>query len=472
MLIGREKEQQILEEAYRAEESKFIAVYGRRRVGKTYLIRESLHSRFTFQHTGYYGGKRSDELFVFCSSLQEYGLKDFSRPANWLEAFELLKELIKCSADKRKVIFLDELSWMDTHGSDFVMALEGFWNGWASARTDIFLIVCGSATSWILNKIIHNKGGLYNRLSGQIHLQPFTLKECEAYIQSRNIIMNRHQILECYMIMGGIPYYWSFLEKGFSLPQNIDRIFFAKDAPLRQEFDYLYAALFKKPEPYIRIVSALGKKKTGMTREELLKATRLADSGNFSTRLEELENCGFLRKYRRYAMKERHAIYQLIDNFTLFYYKYLVDKPTDEQYWSNQINMPQLNAWCGSAFERVCLEHVSQIKQALGISGVLSEVYSWACKKDSESGVYGSQIDLMIVRKDQVINLCEMKFSMKEYLVTAKMDDDIRRKTSDFQAVTGARHAIHAILVTPYGIDDGSYMGSIQKVITTDDLFS
>ena len=472
MLIGREKEQKTLKEAYQAEESKFVAVYGRRRVGKTYLIRESLSSRFTFQHTGYYGGKLADELFEFCASLREYGLKEFVKPKNWLEAFELLKELIRNSTDQRKVIFLDELSWMDTHGSDFIMALEGFWNGWASARKDILLIVCGSVTSWMLSKIIHNKGGLYNRLSYRIHLQPFTLKECEVYNRSRGIVMNRHQILECYMIMGGIPYYWSFFEKGFSLPQNIDRIFFAKDAPLEHEFDYLYAALFKKPEPYIRIVSALGKKKAGMTREELLKATRLSDSGNFTTRLEELENCGFLRKYHQYGMKERSAVYQLIDNFTLFYYKFLEEKPSDEHYWSNQINTPQINAWCGLAFERVCLEHVPQIKQALGISGVLSEAYSWSCKKDEENGIYGSQIDLMIVRKDQVINLCEMKYSGKKYTITAKVDEEIGRKASDLVSVTETRYAIHPIMVTPYGIADGSYTGNIQSVITTDDLFS
>ena len=471
MLIGREKEQRILADAYHSKESKFIAVYGRRRVGKTFLIRESLNSRFTFQHTGYYGGKLADELFEFCASLREHGLKDFTKPRNWLEAFELLKDLIRNSEEKRKVIFLDELSWMDTHGSDFVMALEGFWNGWASARKDILLIVCGSVTSWMLSKIIHNKGGLYNRLSSRIHLQPFSLRECEEYIYSRNIVMNRHQIIECYMILGGIPYYWSFLEKGLSLPQNIDHLFFAAEAPLEHEFDYLYAALFKRPEPYIKIVSALGKKKAGMTREELLKATRMADSGNFTIRLEELENCGFLRKYHQFGMKERNAVYQLIDNFTLFHYKFLEEKPTDEHFWSNQLNTPRVNAWCGLAFERVCLQHIPQMKKALGISGVLSEAYSWACREDSAKGICGSQIDLMIVRKDQVINLCEMKYSAKKYSVTAKADEEISRKISDFLAVTGARYAIHATLVTPYGIAEGSYTGRIQNVITADDLF-
>lgn len=261
MLVGRENERRMLKEAYEADESKFVAIYGRRRIGKTYLVRETFENHFTFQHSGYFGGKLSDELFEFCISIRQYGLDGFEQPKNWLEAFELLKRVIMNSPDKRKVVFLDELSWMDTRGSDFVMALEGFWNGWASARKDVLLIVCGSVTSWMISKIVHNKGGLYNRLSFRINLEPFTLKECEEYVNAKNIIMNRYSILQCYMIMGGVPYYWSFLEKGLSLPQNIDRIFFADNALLDNEFEYIYSSLFHNPEPYIKIISALGKKK-------------------------------------------------------------------------------------------------------------------------------------------------------------------------------------------------------------------
>lgn len=471
MLVGRKKEQKALADAYEADESRLVAVYGRYRVGKTCLIRESQDAQFTFQHTGCYGGRLSDELFGFYVSLREYGLMDCPKPGNWPNAFECLKELIRRSTEKKKVIFLDELSWMDTQGSIFMMALEGFWDGWAIARKDVYLILCSSVTSWMLSRIVHNKGGLYNRLSCQIHLQPFTLRECEAFVRSRNVIMNRQQVFECYMIMGGIPYYWGFLIKDLSLPQNIDRIFFAKEAPLAHEFDCLYPALFKKPEPYIKIVSALGKKKAGMTREELLVATQLPDSGNFSVRLEELESCGFLRKYRRYGMKERNAIYQLVDNFTLFHFRFLRDKPDDEHYWSNQIDSPLVDTWWGPAFERVCLEHVPQIKQVLGISGVQSESYSWACNEDSAKSFYGSQINLMIVRKDRVINLCEMKYSWEKYLVTKADDEAIRRKESDLLSLAGARYAIQPILITPYGIMDGSYTGYVQNGITADDLF-
>lgn len=210
------------------------------------------------------------------------------------------------------------------------------------------------------------------------------------------------------MIFGGVPYYWGFLKKGLSLPQNIDSILFAKNAPLKEEFKYLYASVFKHPDICVRIIETLGKKKVGMTREELIAGSGLSNSGDLSAKLEELESCGFIRKYFAFGMKKKNAVYQLMDCFTLFHLKFLKDAPTDEHFWSNQINTPAVNTWMGLAFERVCLEHVDQIKKKLGISGVLTEVNSWYCKADPDKGIFGSQIELLIVRKDQVINLCEI----------------------------------------------------------------
>ena len=294
MLIERKKETEILRNALIADESRFVAVYGRRRIGKTFLVREVFGYRFTFQHSGISKGSLKEQLFAFSSSLKDSGYRFDKQPANWLEAFEGLKELIRTSKEKKKTIFIDELSWMDTPKSNFVPALENFWNGFASARKDVLLIVCASATSWMISEIIHNKGGLYHRLTDQIHLYPFTLKECETYVESKGLTMNREQILQYYMIFGGVPFYWSLIKKGFSLAQNIDGILFAKDAPLKDEYDYLYSSIFKKPDVYLRIVETLGLKKAGMTRDELIDASGIANSGNLSQKLEELESCGFI----------------------------------------------------------------------------------------------------------------------------------------------------------------------------------
>lgn len=471
MLIGRKKEVTLLQTALQDEQSHFIALYGRRRVGKTFLIRETFGYRFTFQHAGLSEGNMKEQLFAFTSSLKDAGSGEAESPRNWLEAFERLKDIVRQSSEKKKVIFIDELSWMDTPKSDLMTALENFWNGFASARKDVVLIICASATSWMLSKVVHNKGGLYNRLTEQIHLQTFSLGECEEYIQAAGLVMNREQILQYYMIFGGVPFYWGFLKKGRSLSQNIDAILFEKDAPLREEFKYLYASVFKHPETYVKLIETLGTKKVGMTREELIQASGIPNSGDLTLKLEELESCGFIRKYYAFGMKKKNAVYQLMDCFTLFYFQFLKDMHTDEHFWTNQLNTPRVNTWMGLAFERVCLMHIEQIKQKLGISGVLTDINAWYCKPDSDKGVFGSQIDLLIVRKDQVINLCEMKYSGSEYAITEKADRNIRNKIHDLVLLTGTKFAIYPTLITTYGLVPNSYSERVQSVVTLADLF-
>ena len=478
-MIGRKEESGMLRALLHEEEPQFVAVFGRRRIGKTYLVRESFQHRFTFQHTGISSlsirnkSKKQAQLDKFEESLSDAGYLCPEHLHSWNEAFNGLKELIKNSEDKKKVIFIDELSWMDTKDSGLISALESFWNGWATARKekDIILIVCASATYWMMDNIVNAKGGLHNRLTGQIHLKPFTLRECEEYMASRNVLFSRHQILQCYMILGGVPYYWSLLKKGRSLPQNIDDLFFRENAPLRNEYDNLYRALFNKPDQYIKIIEALSRVKKGITRDEISRITKIASSGELSKKLKELEKCGFIRIYAPYGYKQRNQIYQLIDNYTLFYFQFLKNNTFDENEWQNLSNTPVVSAWSGIAFERVCLEHVPQIKAALGISGVHTEASTWQCAPDPDGGIYGSQIDLLIVRKDQVINLCEMKYSESGYIVNAEFNKNQKRKISDFKKKTGTRYAIHSTLITTYEIEENQYTGELQAVITAEDLF-
>lgn len=471
MIIGRKEEQQILHSAVQSENSEFVAVYGRRRVGKTYLIRETFGYKFTFQHTGLAKGNTKEQLFSFAISLRDAGYDDCPIPKSWLEAFSLLSAYLKNSTDEKKIVFLDELPWMDTPRSNFISAFEHFWNGWASARKDIVLIICGSATSWIINKVINDHGGLHNRVTKQIALQPFTLKECEMFAQSKGLEMSRYQLAECYMVFGGIPYYWSLLEKGLSLAQNIDKIIFVKNGKLSNEFNQLYASLFKSPEQYIDIVTALGKKKAGMTREEIIAATDKYSNGALSKVLDELEYCGFIRKYNGFDKKSKQAIYQLIDNYTLFYFKFIQqNENNDEHFWSASIDSAMHRAWSGLAFERLCMAHTQQIKAALGIAGVLSNVYSW--RKEADEMSDGAQIDLLIDRKDQVINLCEMKYSLSEYVIDAEYEQKLRNKKSVFINATNTRKAVHLTMVTTFGIKANAHSGIVQNEITLEDLFS
>ena len=479
MMIGRMQEKELLQSLLDEEEPQFVAVFGRRRIGKTFLVRESFSHSFTFEHTGVSAldirtdSLKQTQLDKFAESLKRAGYNCPHRLTSWDEAFSALKELISKSVEKKKVIFIDELSWMDTKESGLISALESFWNGWATARKekDVILIVCASATYWMVNNIVNARGGLHNRLTGQIHLKPFTLGECEAYLQSKKISFTRHQILQCYMILGGVPYYWSLLKKGLSLPQNIDALFFKENALLMHEYENLYRALFKSPEQYIKIIEALSSVQRGISRDEVIRRSGVAGSGDLTKKLTELENCGFIRKYIPFGYKQRNCIYQLIDNYTLFYHRFLKQRTYDENFWQNKNDTPALNAWSGVAFERVCLEHIPQIKSALGISGVSTQVNAWHCKKDEAAGIHGSQIDLLIIRKDQIINLCEMKYAVDHFTADASFDRSVRRKISDLITVTGTRYAIHTTLITTHGVTKNAYADELQATITADELF-
>ena len=409
------------------------------------------------------------QLEAWKSSLKDCGGTPSRVPRSWLEAFDQLKELINKSREKKKVIFIDEMPWIDTKRSDYVPALEHFWNGWASARKDILLIVCGSATSWIINKIIKDHGGLHNRVTHKIHLHQFTLKECEQYSRQLKLGMTKKQLMECYMVMGGVPYYWSFLDRSISFAQNIDNMFFAEDAPLRGEFDELYSSLFRNPEPYIHVIDTLGKKLSGMTREELKENGKLSANGNLTKILEDLEYCGFIRRYNNLGNTSHRSVYQLIDSYTLFYYMYIkVNKHRDRHFWSKNLGTPQHNTWCGLAFERVCLLHIDQIKWALSIAGIMSSEFSWRSQKTESRG---AQIDLLIDRSDDVIDVCEMKYYAEEYAFNQDEYSKLQNRMLRLAEETKTRKAVQAILITTYGLKQNEYSDIVQSVVTMNDLF-
>lgn len=463
-MIGRAKEKVALLNALASNYSEFVAVYGRRRVGKTFLVRETFNYKFTFQHSGIKNGGKGVQLARFRKSLVTHGLSDCPVLNDWFDAFDALRSLIDRSSDRRKVVFIDEMPWMGRRDKMFVSAVEDFWNGWASARKDVLFIVCGSATSWILDKIVHNRDGLHNRVTYRIPLKPFTLRECELYAESKGLELTRAQIAECYMVLGGIPHYWHYIQRGLSVAQNIDDIFFAGEDKLENEFNELYSSLFSAPQPYINIITALGKKKAGMAREELAQVSGVANNGALTRRLKELEQCGFIRSFTVIGKKKKGAVHQLIDNFTLFHFRFAAENAYgDRHFWSEMIDSHIHSTWIGLAFERLCLEHLDQIKEALRIGGVKTNAHAWRGPS--------SQIDLLIDRNDGIINLCEMKYHDGRYPITKDDDDSMRNKKSEFKDETKIGKAIHVTYITPYGVKENAYAKNVQSEVTLDDLF-
>lgn len=475
LFVGREKELQLLREYIGSPQSEFIAVYGRRRVGKTFLIQKVVGDGCAFYAAGMNGVSMRMQLSNFMQGISKK-CPDVHLAKSWLDAFIALENYLESLPDGKKIVFIDEMPWMDSPRSNFISGLEHFWNSWASWRDDIKLIVCGSATSWIINNLIKNRGGLHNRVTHKILVKPFTLRECRSYFVARGFRLSAKQIAECYMVLGGVPFYLSKMDKGESVPQNIDRLIFAPDGELRDEFQSLYNSLYKNAENHIKIVTALATKGKGLTRSELVKLTRIADNGKFSTKLEELENCGFIRSYEPFrskrngfdAVQSPDTLFQLVDPFTLFYFQ-VVRKAAanDPNYWSNSQKSHVFSTWSGLSFEMLCLNHSEQIKAALGISGVTANVCSWFGKGANRS----AQIDLLIDRADNTVNICEMKFYNNPYALSARDEDDFERKIATFLESTSTDKNVIFTMITVKGIVQNEHSGCVQKEVRLEEMF-
>jgi uncharacterized protein len=470
-MIGRQEEIAILQTLEQADKSSFVAVYGRRRVGKTYLIRTVFENRMVFQLTGLARTKIDKQLANFHAALvknfPQYEEKPIAQ--DWFQAFLQLELALETSNAAKKIVFLDELPWLDSRNSGFISALEHFWNSWASARRDVLLITCGSAASWMINNLINNHGGLHNRVTHQMPIDPFTLAECEAFFKSRSATFDRYQLLQLYMVLGGIPFYLDMVETSQSAAQNINRLCFTPKGGLRKEFDNLYASLFRNADKHTAVIEALAKKAQGMGREDLIKAANLVNNGNSSKILKELEESDFIRRYHTFGKNSRDSLYQLTDFYSLFYFKFIKsNRVLDTDFWLSSLDNPEVRTWSGYAFEQICLSHLSAIKKALGISGIQTISSAWLGSYDNQK----AQIDLVIDRRDHVITICEMKFSIHPFIIEKKYADDLRTRIGIFKQSTGTSKAIFLTFITTFGLVKNEHaMSLVQNSFTMDILF-
>ncbi len=476
VVIGRKQEIAELNRRLKSGRAEFIAVYGRRRVGKTFLINEVFRDNMVFRHTGlspYDRKKRltlKDQLQNFYYSLIRHGMDDITPPKTWLEAFFLLEQfLTRMDNGTRQVVFIDELPWMDTARSGFLTALEAFWNGWGNARHNLCLVVCGSASSWIIDNLINNKGGLYGRLTLEMKLYPFTLGECEEFFVSRGIKMSRYNVIQAYMILGGIPYYLDYFNPSMSLAQNIDTLFFNVKAKLSGEFERLFSSIFDNADKCMQVVRALGNRHSGYTRDDIAQMTASEPNGDFTKVLKALEESGFIMTYVPYGGSKRELQYKLTDCFCWFWLHFKehrdIKKP---DYWQNHLNESEILSWRGIAFEEVCLLHIRQIKSALQILGVSSEESSLIVKDNEKTGM---QIDLLIDRADDVVNVCEIKFSKSPFAVNADYATKLRSRIAALEEANPSK-TFHLTYIGASPLVDNEYADVFQSAVSSDALFT
>lgn len=450
-LIGRTTEIQELERLYNFGNPEFVAVYGRRRIGKTFLIKSVFSKRLAFYMTGIYEAAREEQLSHFARQYSEFSGEYCAVPNDWNEAFELLKNLIKSYGNKRAVVFLDELPWLDSHKSGFLKALEHFWNSWGSDRDNLMLIVCGSSTTWMTSKIIGDRGGLHNRLTKRMYLAPFNLGEVAEYLRSRKIDWSAKQIAECYMVMGGTPYYLSLLDRTKSFNANVDTLYFNKHGELRTEFGFLFRSLFNDSMLYQRITEILSKSSEGLTLKDIADKLETSKGGSLSAVIKNLCDCDFLAEYHAFGKKQRDTVYKLVDFYSMFYLKFVKNDTLSN--WTSSPDDPVCRTWFASAFEVLCFYHIDYIKRALGISGVATTISSW--RYNGEEG--GAQIDLVIDRRDDIINLCEIKFSRLPFVITSQYADYLEERKELFRTVTKTRKSLRITMITLNGIKPGKY---------------
>lgn len=451
-----------------------MAVYGRRRVGKTFLIRNYFKEFLVFEFSGVHDAPLKVQLQNFSTTLQK-SLKStipIVVPDNWLQAFTYLDQYIdNLPTDKPIVLFFDEFPWINTQKSGFLQAFDYWWNSSASRNPHLKVIICGSAASWMIDNILNNRGGLHNRVTQRIRLLPFTLGETQDYLQSRNVNLDQYQNLQLYMAMGGVPHYLRHINTGESSAQVIDRLCFSKDGLLKNEFRNLYESLFANPDHHEVVIRALSKKVKGLTRKEIIKTCGFTSGGTTTKILRELEESGFITPYTTFDKAENESIYKLSDEYSLFYLRFVEgSKATGEGTWLRQINSQSYKSWSGFAFESVCQKHIPQIKAALGISAVHTEVSTW--RLTANSGNDGTQIDLLIDRADRCINLCEIKFASTGFIIDKKYADELDKKVNVFKTKTKTKKTIFLTFITTYGVETNKYtVGRVHNEILMEKLF-
>ena len=467
-LIGREKEKKILEAALKSNRPELLVVYGRRRIGKTFLIDSVYKKEIKFRFSGIHKASMKEQLANFHLLLSDKNPK-FKEPKSWIEAFHQLGiYFASIKSKKKKVIFIDEFPWLDSRKSSFLAAFDNFWNSFASKRDDIVVIVCGSAASYMIQNIINNKGGLHNRLTERIQLSPFDLNETEQLLKQNKVKFSRYDILQIYMAMGGIPHYLEKIIPGESVPQTIDRLCFNKNGFLRSEFSNVFSSLFEFYEKHESIVRSLAKVRKGLTRNEISQKTKILSGGGLTKALMELEDSGFIENYVPYQ-GTKDSIYRLSDEYSMFYIKYIEGtNPSAGDIWIKMQGKQSYKIWSGYSFETICIKHVEQIKEGLKISGINSTHGSWIEKGEGK----GAQIDMLIDRDDNVINLCEMKFYNTEFTLNKKYAFEIANKKNKFQESTETKKSVFITFITTYGMISNQYSKQyVQNELTMDHLF-
>ncbi len=481
-IIGRKEEKAVLQEAFNTERSEFIALYGRRRVGKTFLIKNFFESKncILIYVSGMKDGNLKEQLQNFTQSLERDLLKGLSLkpPSSWMEAFEMLNKLLeRFDRNKKIVLFLDEVPWLSTKRSRFLQALDYYWNRFWSHDLRFKLVICGSAASWIIRNVIRNRGGLYNRVTRQMLLESFDLCETKEFLRSNKVKLNHRQILEIYMVTGGVPYYLNHIQAGLSATENISKMAFSKRGILYQDFDHLFESLFDDADQYREIIEIVSQNRYGIEQEEVIRKSRhLERGGGANRKIQDLEEAGLVITFVPYGHKKKGVYVRVIDEYIAFYLRWIdpVKKSAQKliqarRNWLSQRNSPSWQAWSGYAFENICYKHTDQIHEALNLDPSAIPA-TW--RHDGKLGKEGAQVDLLFDRTDGAVTLCEIKYTEQPFCIDKSYYQQLVRKIDVYKKVTKTQKEIFFAFIASSGLKKSIYSEElVSGLVVLEDLF-
>jgi uncharacterized protein len=479
MIAGRLKEIEQLNEALSSQQAEMIVLYGRRRIGKTFLI-EQLYGKqadYFFHTTGIKDGPMKEQLAEFSRQIGDafYNGASISPQKTWLDTFRELSTAIDNShPDKKVILFLDELPWLCTKRSRLLQAIDYYWNRYWKNNPRIKLVLCGSSASWIIRKVINDKGGLHNRLTYQLLLQPFTLAETKEFLKQKNINLSNQQIVQIYMAIGGVPYYLTQVKKGKSATQVIDQLCFQKNALLYDEFNKLFSSLFEDADYYKELIRVIAKKRSGLSLTEIEQnCPGLSSGGTLTTKLKDLEDAAFIKSFMPLGHKRQGKYFKVIDEYCYFYLQWIEPIKnelsldySENQQWMNIAGTAKYYSWQGYAFELVCYKHLNLIRKSLDIHQGVT-ISSWRYLPKKLEVKKGAQIDLLFDRKDGVVTLCEIKYTEKPFAIDKTYSENIKQKIMTYREQTRTKKHINVAFISANGLKDNNYSQELVDQVVT-----
>ena len=471
-IVGRKEQLAQIEALIHSKKSEFVAVTGRRRVGKTFLIDEGFAGKICFQMTGIQSADLKAQLENFARKLSVHSQSSFplTPPKDWGEAFFQLRSYLELHPKTQKqVIFLDELPWINTAKSVFLQHLAHFWNDYLSKQSHFILIVCGSASSWLVNNVTNDKGGLHNRVTATVHLQPFTLSETKEFLEAKGIVKPLQEIAKLYMMLGGVPYYLDDIQNHESNDQAIERMCFSENGKLKNEYGNLYKSLFASPENHEKMVEALAGSQKGMLRNQIIEKSKVQDGGPFNRAMSDLLACGFITTIAQFGRKKREERYVLNDEFSNFYHQFMKKNQRYTQgIWTQMAQSQSFKIWLGFAFERLVLRHIPALKQRLGIAGVYTEVFNLYPSNEQEKAL---QVDLLLDRKDRIINFCEIKHYDASFKISKDFYERATQKLDYFRTLAPQKQIVYTLITNKTIIPNEYSTALVGQAVFLEELF-